>query len=261
MNTTIVTVDDDRNFREFLQSLLRQDGGITLVGQADNGEEALRRTRELHPDIVLMDITMPRVNGFDATRSIKSYRPQTKVIILTVHSDYTYEQAALDNGADAFIAKKRLSTDLPPTIHGLMTESAAEMGSSDAIIVIDTDNGLRERTATYLRARMNGVIKDCSNTEAHALTLPDGVALRVAVVDAEHTDSEFLSSLRGRFPGLGIIVLIPSDSGQTMKFHWVAGGDVCVARNRIDIELIPAITALISRQPKLARVLDIMGER
>jgi DNA-binding NarL/FixJ family response regulator len=77
----------------------------------------VRAVAELRPDIVLLDIMMPKAHGFDATRRIKSFRPQTKVIVLTVHSDANYEQAAMENGADAFIAKKRLSLDLLPAIH------------------------------------------------------------------------------------------------------------------------------------------------
>jgi DNA-binding NarL/FixJ family response regulator len=263
MNTTIVTVDDDRNFRDVLQGLLRQDAGITLIGEAENGEEAVRRTRELHPDVVLMDITMPRVNGFDATRSIKSYRPQTKVIILTVHADYTYEQAALGNGADAFIAKKRLSSDLLPTIHGLMApneaESAPKSEPSDTVLVIDNDSEFGGQTAAYLRANMSAVI-ECANAEAQKLALPEGAKPRVVVVDAEHNDSEFLSGLRGRFPGVGIIALTPSDSSRITESNLVAGADALVARNRIAVELIPAIIALVSTQPKLARALDVTGE-
>src|SRR5437016_7630632 len=123
---TILTVDDDRGFRDVLRDLLNQDPDFQLIGEAENGEQAVRSARELPPDLVLIDVTMPQVNGFEATRRIKSYRPATKVIVLTVHSEVNYEQAALENGADAFIAKKRLGSELLPTIHHLLAEPAGD---------------------------------------------------------------------------------------------------------------------------------------
>ena len=264
MSTTIVTVDDDRSFRDVLHELLRQDAGLTLIGEAENGEDALRRTRELHPDVVLMDITMPRVNGFDATRRIKSYRPQTKVIVLTVHAEYHYEQAALDNGADAFIAKKRLSSDLLPTIHGLIEpkqpESSPESASSDIILLIDNDSEFRGLTAAYLRAHSNAVVEECASTEVRTLALPADLKPSVVVVNAEHDDADFLNGLRRRFPGAGIIALIPNDSTRIKESVLVAGADAWVARNRTAVDLIPAITALKTFQPKLARALGVTGE-
>ncbi|HZA54736.1 MAG TPA: response regulator transcription factor [Candidatus Udaeobacter sp.] len=124
MTATILAVDDDRGFRGVLHDLLNQDPEFLLIGEAENGEQAIRSTRELHPDVVLMDITMPQVNGFEATRQIKSHSPATKVIILTVHSERHYERAALENGADAFIAKKRLGSELLPTIHEVLSKPA-----------------------------------------------------------------------------------------------------------------------------------------
>ena len=124
MTATILAVDDDRGFRGVLHDLLNQDPEFLLIGEAENGEQAIRSTRELHPDVVLMDITMPHVNGFEATRRIKSHSPATKVIILTVHPERHYERAALENGADAFIAKKRLGSELLPTIHEVLSKPA-----------------------------------------------------------------------------------------------------------------------------------------
>src|SRR5437870_10657318 len=81
MTATILTVDDDRGFRDVLRDLLNQDPDFQLIGEAENGEQAVRSARELHPDLVLIDVTMPQGNGFEATRRIKSYRPATKVIV------------------------------------------------------------------------------------------------------------------------------------------------------------------------------------
>jgi two-component system, NarL family, response regulator NreC len=132
MTATILAVDDDRGFRSVLHDLLNQDPEFQLIGEAENGEQAVRSTRELHPDVVLMDITMPQVNGFEATRRIKSDNPATKVIILTVHAERHYERAALENGADAFIAKKRLGSELLSTIHEVLSKPANDALATNA---------------------------------------------------------------------------------------------------------------------------------
>ena len=80
---------------------------------------ALRLAQALQPDIVLLDLAMPRVNGLEALRRIKAERPATTVIIVTVHAEDAYRQAAADGGADAFLLKKTLVAVLLPTIQRL----------------------------------------------------------------------------------------------------------------------------------------------
>ena len=79
-----------------------------MVGEAEDGAEAIRLVHLLRPDIVLMDLVMPGVNGLEALRRIKAERPETKVIIMTVHTEDAYRRAAEASGADAFLLKKTL---------------------------------------------------------------------------------------------------------------------------------------------------------
>jgi DNA-binding NarL/FixJ family response regulator len=86
------------------------------VGEAEDGAEAIRFVHLLQPDIVLMDLVMPLVNGLEAMQRIKVEHPETKVIIMTVHTEDAYRRAAETNGTDAFLLKKTLMTALLPTI-------------------------------------------------------------------------------------------------------------------------------------------------
>lgn len=100
----ILLADDHALFRAGLASLLKL-WGLEVVGQASDGEEAITRVRELHPDLVLMDITMPRLNGLEATRAIKAAFPDVKVVIITVSDDEHDLFEAIKSGAEGYLLK------------------------------------------------------------------------------------------------------------------------------------------------------------
>src|SRR5712691_9473712 len=101
MAATIVIVDDNARVRVLLRGIAVQESDLQVVGEAEDGAEAIRLAQELQPDLVLVDPAMPQVNGLEALRRIKAERPETKVIIVTVHTEDAYRQAAADGGADA----------------------------------------------------------------------------------------------------------------------------------------------------------------
>src|SRR5438132_191822 len=92
----------------------------------------MRLAQELRPDIMLQDLVRPRVNGLEVLRWIKAERPEIKVIIVTVHAEDAYRQAAEASGADAFPLKKTLGTVLSPTIHGLRGSLAPPQAYQDS---------------------------------------------------------------------------------------------------------------------------------
>lgn len=118
MPIATLIVDDDLTFRRVVRQLLERAPEVSVVGEATDGEEALQLTQTLRPDVVLMDIAMPRLDGLEATRRIKAERPEVKVIILTVHNEEAYRKTACERGADAFLAKKTVGSQLLPTITG-----------------------------------------------------------------------------------------------------------------------------------------------
>jgi DNA-binding NarL/FixJ family response regulator len=120
MGVTILIADDNSRLRALLRRLLAQEPELDIVGEAANGADAIRMARELQPDIIVMDLVMPGVNGLEAMGRIKMNRPATKVIITTVHGESAYLRAAEASGTDAFLVKRTLMTTLVPTIRRLL---------------------------------------------------------------------------------------------------------------------------------------------
>ena len=100
---SVLLVDDHTMFREGLRSLLKMESDFELVGEAQNGRQAVALVEKLRPAVVVMDIGMPLLNGLEATRQILKEFPSSKIIILTAHSDDAYVQNARESGAVGFL--------------------------------------------------------------------------------------------------------------------------------------------------------------
>ncbi len=126
MADTILVADDDEKIRNLVKRVLEKGlGAPPVVQEASDGEEALRLAWTHLPRVVVMDITMPRMDGLQATKKIKAERPETKIIILTIHQDQAYREAAMESGADAFLDKRAMLTDLVPTVRDVLGEPHA----------------------------------------------------------------------------------------------------------------------------------------
>jgi DNA-binding NarL/FixJ family response regulator len=116
---TVLIVDDNAQFRVLLREIVAAEPDLHVVDEAADGAEAIHLAQDLRPDILLLDLGMPRVNGLEVLRWSKTARPESKVIIVTVHDEDAYRQVAEASGADAFLLKKTLGTALLPTIQRL----------------------------------------------------------------------------------------------------------------------------------------------
>jgi two-component system response regulator NreC len=117
---SIVIAEDHAILREGLKSLLSSYPDLKVVGEAGDGLEAIRSVQKYSPHLVLIDLSMPRMSGLDAIKEIKRMTPQTKIIVLTIHSTEEYIVAALRAGADGYVLKEGDSEELLTAIRRVL---------------------------------------------------------------------------------------------------------------------------------------------
>jgi DNA-binding NarL/FixJ family response regulator len=109
----VLLVDDSRDFIDAIDRFLAEVGGVEVIGKEYSGSEALNLADHLRPDLVLMDISMPEMNGLQATTRIKTRFDPPQVIMLTLHDSPQYREAAQQAGADGFVTKSEIAELLP----------------------------------------------------------------------------------------------------------------------------------------------------
>ena len=119
-NVRIVLADDHTILREGLRALLSADPDFEIIGEAGDGREAVRCVEKLGPDLLLMDLSMPRMSGMDAISEIKRRYPETKIIALTVHKTEEYLLSTLQAGVDGYVLKDATHEELVMAIHNVM---------------------------------------------------------------------------------------------------------------------------------------------
>ena len=115
-NITVLIAEDHTIVREGLLMLLKHEDGIEVIAQAEDGREAVKLAAKLQPDVIVMDIAMPHLNGIEATRQIMQARPEAKVLILSAHADDAYVQTIMALGASGYLIKQIAAEVLPEAI-------------------------------------------------------------------------------------------------------------------------------------------------
>jgi DNA-binding NarL/FixJ family response regulator len=120
MPIRVLIVEDDEDFQWLLRLSLQLESDTTVVGIAGNGETGVDLALREQPDVVVMDLMMPRINGFEATKRIKRIRPEVKVVVVTAFPvDNAIRQQMYGSGVDALLRKHDVATSLVPTIRSL----------------------------------------------------------------------------------------------------------------------------------------------
>jgi DNA-binding NarL/FixJ family response regulator len=120
MTIQILLADDHKITRDGLKALLDSQKNMTVIGEAENGRKAVRLAAELQPDVIVMDINMPELNGIEATRQIKSELPEVKIIALSMYSDKRYVVGMLKAGVSGYLLKNCAFDELVSAISAVM---------------------------------------------------------------------------------------------------------------------------------------------
>jgi len=135
MSHRILLVDDHQMFREGLKAVLKSETDFQVVGEAENGRQAVELSRDLAPDVVIMDISMPEMSGVEAAGKIHAESPGIKIIILSMHTEKRYILGALKAGASGIVAKNSASAELLTAIETVVSGQTYLSPSASQILV------------------------------------------------------------------------------------------------------------------------------
>ena len=157
MPISILLADDHVLVRQSLRSLLEREGFL-VAGEASDGQEAIRRVESLNPEVVVMDISMPTLNGVDAARELSRSFPKTKLILLTQHDEDEYVSEALEAGVKGYVLKNQAPSDLVQAIRQVSRgEVYLSPGVSSAVLNAYRSRG--KKPANPLTAREHQVLQ------------------------------------------------------------------------------------------------------
>jgi len=139
--TRILIVDDHEIFRKGLRSVLESRSELEICGEATNGLEAVEKTKQMQPDVILMDISMPYLDGLQATRQIRSEVPNSQILLLSQHDSPHMLAAALNAGASAYVTKSQVSQCLLETLAAVIRREPFHWNSGGAASNLKPDAG------------------------------------------------------------------------------------------------------------------------
>lgn len=158
--TRVLIADDHAIMRDGIRALLTASEDMEVVGEAADGKEAIEKTQELAPDVVIMDLSMPRMDGLEAIRRIHKKQPQVKTLVLTQHDNQEYVLSVVRAGAAGFLPKKAVSSDLMAALRALRKGESFLYPQAASVLI---SNYLQRSTAIdpydSLTAREREVLK------------------------------------------------------------------------------------------------------
>jgi DNA-binding NarL/FixJ family response regulator len=158
----VLLADDHAIVREGLKTLINREPDMEVVGEAGDGRAAVARAEALRPDVVVMDLSMPEVNGLQATRDVRQMCPEVRVLALTVHEERSYLRELVDAGASGYMLKRAAAEDL---VHALRVVARGDLYIDPTLAAAVV--GPRSRTP----AHTSGVDVDLSERETEVLRL------------------------------------------------------------------------------------------
>ena len=154
----VLLVDDHALVRRGFRRMLEDEADMEVVGEAGDGEEAIRLAQELAPEVIVMDCALPKVNGLDATREILDHSPDTAVLMLSMHSESTWVKQAIESGAKGYILKNAMNLELGPAVRRVASGETIfdPQVQQQAVLKGERDGGLTPRELEVLRMIVDG---------------------------------------------------------------------------------------------------------
>ncbi len=164
---TVLLADDHSLVRRGFRRILEDDEQVKVVGEASTGVEAIRMAYELKPRVIVMDLSMPELDGVQATKEIVKHLPGTQVLVLSMHAEDNYVRNALDAGAKGYLLKSAIDVDLVGAIKTI-ADGKRFIGSGLKYVPTDTDDELKKLTAREKQV-LQLIAQGKSNKEIAAL--------------------------------------------------------------------------------------------
>ncbi len=155
----VLVVDDHAIMRDGIRALLGLHDDIEIVGEASEGNEAIEKAQKLMPDIIIMDIAMPGMDGLEATRRIKKKNPKAKILILTQHDNREYIISAVKAGVTGYVSKRALGVELVSAIHAVRGGESFLYPSAATAIIADYRRQAEVEPYDHLTSREREILK------------------------------------------------------------------------------------------------------
>jgi len=155
-----MVADDHELMRRGVRSLLEAEAGWKVVGEASNGQELLKKAQEAKPDVVVLDIGMPMLNGLEASRRLKKLLPDVKILILSMHDSEQMARAVLEAGARGYVTKADTSRDLVLGVEALCRNKTFFTSRVDQLVLESfLQEGLAEKVVSPLTSRQREIVQ------------------------------------------------------------------------------------------------------